>query len=506
MKNKSMHSNIPPNSWFKYIKYTDNILRNEKINPINLSNPFLHPIKPEYKVLEDLDYLVKGSNSNYCKLKLKFYVYFFKSLWDILEQIFFRKENNLRNQKKYYKKKYDAIFISHLNNTKRLEKDSDAYFGNVINKLAKEKKILLLLIPHCSFSDEEINKFILKSRNYDVSIFNKKLVSFKTKIKYIFEILKERKKFLDLAKGKNGINKNLLLMTANYFLSPGHISYIMSYLQLKEILKNVKSKSLVTTFEGHAREKLFYYAAHESKQDIKCIAFQHTLLFKYQHSITRSVGEIYNPDLILCAGEMAAKTLKQKLNNKKLIIKVLGSPEEEKNNLKINRMKKNIILFLPSGDLEESKYMTNFAIKFAKTNYKISVIIRYHPLMLNKFENEFKENFSNLNISCSSLEEDCNLAKWAVYSASTAILKAIKLGCMPIRLFCNLPTDFGDPLWQIESSEIKTISKPDHLLDIYLNSYRNYHDIDNLNLNKDLLKKLNRLRTHLNLKILKENI
>ncbi len=503
MNNKSMPSNMPPNSWFEYVRYTDDILRNKKTNPLTLSNPFLHPIKPEYKVLKDLDYLVKGSNSNYLKLKLKFYVYFVRAICDFLEQIFFRNENNFRYQKKFYKKKYDAIFISHLNNTKRLEKDFDEYYGNIINKLAKEKKFLLLLIPHCSFSEEEINKFILKSRNYDVSIFNKKLVNLKSKFKSIFEILKERKKFIDLAKHNNGMKKNLLLMTANYFLSPGNILYLMSYLQLKEILKNVKTKNIVTTFEGLAWESLFYYAAHESKQDIKCIAFQQTLLFKYQHSITRSINQIYDPDLILCAGENAAKILKQKLNNKKLGIKVLGSPEEENKNLKINKNKKNIILFLPSGDPEESRYMTNFAIKFAKMNYKISVIIRYHPLMINKFRNEFKENLSNINISCSSLQDDCNIAKWAIYSSSTAIFKAIKLGCIPIRLFCNLPTDFCDPLWQIESSEIKTISQPDDLKDIYLNSYNNF---DKLNFKKDLLKKINKLRTNLNLKILKENI
>ena len=49
MNNKSMSPNLPPNSWFKYINYTDDILKNKKINPITLSNPFLHPIKPEYK-------------------------------------------------------------------------------------------------------------------------------------------------------------------------------------------------------------------------------------------------------------------------------------------------------------------------------------------------------------------------------------------------------------------------------------------------------------------------
>ena len=126
--------------------------------------------------------------------------------------------------------------------------------------------------------------------------------------------------------------------------------------------------------------------------------------------------------------------------------------------------------------------------------------------MINKFENEFKENLSNINISFSSLQDDCNLAKWAIYSSSTAIFKAIKLGCIPIRLFCNLPTDFCDPLWQIESSKIKTISQPNDLSDIFFNSYKNYDDFYRSNLKKDLLQKIEKLRSRLNLRILKENI
>ena len=61
-------------------------------------------------------------------------------------------------------------------------------------------------------------------------------------------------------------------------------------------------------------------------------------------------------------------------------------------------------------------------------------------------------------------------------------------------------------MWQIESSGIKTISQPDDLTDICLKSYKNYDNLDKLNLKKDLLKKLTKLRTNLNLKILRENI
>ena len=505
-----MSINHPPNSWFKYIKFTDDILKNVGVNPITLSNPFLYPIKPADKILKDLEYLEKESKSNHLKLTLKFYVYFLKAFYDLLKPNFNRKENILRNQKRFYKKDYDVIFVSHLTNKKRLEQDFDTYYGNVINKLSKKKIILLLLIPHCIISEKEINKFILKSRNYDISIFNKELISIKTKIKKIFEILKERKKFLKLANINTGINKKLLIMTGNYFLSPGNQLYLMSYLQLKEIFKNVRAKNLVTTFEGLAWESLFYYAAHKSEQKIKCIGFQHTLLFKYQHSITRSINAIYDPDLILCAGEISAKTLKQKIKNKNLPIKVLGSPEEDKNNFQIDKKKKkkkkNIILFLPSGDLEESKYMTIFAIRIAKKYPQFSIIIRYHPIMINKFKNELEDNISNINISLNSLEDDCKLAKWAIYSSSTAIFKAIKLECDPIRLICNLPTDLCDPLWQIKSSQIRRIKQLSDLSDLFFNNYKNDDDIYKLKLKRDLSEKVNNLRTDLNLNILKKEI
>lgn len=493
----------PPNSWFKYIKYTDDILKNDEINVFTLSNPFLYPIKPEYKILKDLDYLEKKSNSNYFKLRLKFYVYFLRNLYDIFKQIFLRKNKFFKNQKIFYKKEYDVIFISHLNNTNRIEEDFDEYFGNTINKLSKEKRILLLLIPHCDISEKQINKFIIKKRNYDVSIFNKKLVKLKLKIKCLFKILKERKKFLNLTKQSHGINKKLLFMTGNYFLSPGNILYLMSYLQFKEILKNVKSKTLITTFEGLAWESLFYYAAHESKQNIRCIGLQHTLLFKYQHSITRSIKEIYDPNLILCAGEIPAKLLKKKIKNKKLLIKVLGSPMEEKNDFKIKSKKKNIFLFLPSGDPEESKYLTKFAIELAKNNKKVRVIVRYHPIMINKLNNEFKENLENISISYSTLEDDCNLAKWAIYSSSTAIFKAIMMGCIPLRLHCSLPTDFCDPLWQLKSNMVKSIYKLSDIENILLNSSQNKNT---KNFKDNILLEVNSLRSNLNLNVLKREL
>ena len=57
--------------------------------------------------------------------------------------------------------------------------------------------------------------------------------------------------------------------------------------KLEDIIKNTKSKNIITTFEGHSWERLFYYFSRKNNPFINCIGFQHTIIFKYQHSLTR---------------------------------------------------------------------------------------------------------------------------------------------------------------------------------------------------------------------------
>jgi hypothetical protein len=41
---------------------------------------------------------------------------------------------------------------------------------------------------------------------------------------------------------------------------------------------------LVTTYEGHSWERLCFALAKEAKPLVKCIAYQHAPIFKYQHA------------------------------------------------------------------------------------------------------------------------------------------------------------------------------------------------------------------------------
>lgn len=492
--------------WFEYLEYTDLILKNKKFNEYSVSNPFLHPSKPTFSRLKILKEL-KNINiiSNY-KLKIKFFIYLLRALKDIVKQLFISKKYIFKKITRLSYVNYDSIFVSHINSSKRFDTEFDEYFGNMINDLSKSKKILLILFPHCNLSKKRLEEFLKKNRKYDVYVFENSLVNFKEKINCFLSVLKERKKFILLSKKSKGYKKNLLLFTGNSFFSPGNYLNLMSVIQLKEILKHSNKKNLITTFEGFGWERLFYHHGHKSNKHFKCIGYQHTLIFKYQHSLTRTLSKSFNPDLIFCSGITSAKSLKKKIKNKNISIKVLGSPKVFKKKIYDPINSEDSILFVPSGDIEEAEYMLNFATGFANQNKKISIMIRFHPILANLYSNKIGSKLDNIKISFSSLEQDCKFARWIIYTSSTAVYEGIYFNCIPIRLNCNLASDLSDPLWQIKSKLIKSLSTYNELskfisLSKKSESYRIYSSYW-----KDLFIQVNKLRSNLKLDLIRKEI
>ncbi len=474
-----------PTEWSKYIKYTDIILRNKKLNEYSFSNPFLHPTKPSYqklKILKDL------KNSGYFGrniIQIKFYIYLTKTLIDIFKQLFISQEFILKRTHKTKNEYFDLVFVSHLNNIERLDTELDEYYGNLINDLSKNKKILLILIPKCKLSEGKTKQFLEKDRKYKIYIFNNKLVSYNEKISCILNILKERKKFIELSLKNKGFKKNLLHFTGNSFLSSGNYFDLINAIQIKNILENSKINNLITTYEGHAWERLFYYFAKKSSNPTMCIGYQHTLIFKKSASLKREFKKLYNPDYVFVSGKLQFQILKRNFSNN-VKVKLLGNTKNFKKN---NYAKKlNIIeniLFLPSGEEEEAKLMTSFALDFAKNNKSKKIIIRYHPVIKDKFKNILNTN--NFRVSDKNIETDCKSSRWAIYSNSTAIFEAISYGCIPINLINRKLININNPLWQIESNLIKKIKTKKELLNIVKKTRINSINEKKLNHEFDLL-------------------
>ena len=68
---------------------------------------------------------------------------------------------------------------------------------------------------------------------------------------------------------------------------------------------------IITTFEGHAWERLVYYYARRANPNIKCFGYQHSAVFEHHNSIKRPLNNKYNPDVVFTSGKIAENILNQ---------------------------------------------------------------------------------------------------------------------------------------------------------------------------------------------------
>ncbi len=473
----------PNNEWKSYIKFTDKYINYNSVNKYTISHFFLHPIRPLIQTNRILLNLKKISLLYKLRLRANFYINFLTIFFNIF------KSNNegiiLENKKEIYKKNYDVVFITHLVNEKQFDSSVDNYYGDLINYTSKKGlSVLLIFIPHIKSNKKKLIKYLKKQKGHDSYFLDENIISFKAKSRTLISLLRGRRKFLEISRNISGYNSNLALYTAESFLSKNNYFNYIYGLQIGDIIKNTKSKNIVTTFEGHNWERLFYYFSRKNNPSINCIAFQHTIIFKYQHSLTRLLRKEYNPDFILSSGDISTFFLKKRIS-KEIIIKTLGSPKSI--SLKNNQINvSNKILFLPSGDQKEVNFFTKFAYKFAKKYPELKILIRFHPLIIDKnFINKFPK-IINFNISNSEIEYDSKESRYVIYSTSTAVFESIALGCIPIRLYWNSSNDLSDPLWQLKSKLIKTIKSEVDLFEIIRKNQ--YSEKTEDKLNKNFLK------------------
>ena len=480
--------------WEKYLCFTDEVLGSNRENIFLNNHYFLSPTKPDGLIIQTLISIHKTNLLYKLKLKAKFSYNLFSYLSKALLSIFL---NTTSRQYKYNQEsKYDLIVVSHLNNLDQLKISHDQYYGDLIKYLNKrDLKVLLVLIPHCNYNATIIKNLLLNRLNHNIHILDEKIINLKEALNIILSIIKLRLNLIKISTQKTGFLKNLYLFTANSLFSADNQKNLTYSSQIFELVKKTKSKNIITTYEGHSWEKLFFYYSRIANNEIKCFGYQHTLIFKEDFSILRSLNKTFNPEVIFCTGNISKNLLQKSLNNEIKIISV-GTPKYFKNSKILENKKNKFLLFLPSGEETESFTMTEFAYKFAKLNPKLNIIIRYHPIIKNKFQKSNKYQLDNFEISSSNIICDSSKSKWAIYNSSTAIFEAIQNGCLPVKIELNELNTINDPLWQIRSPIIKKIKTANDL------SILIRKDINSSRSNKKnrqefeiLLKKINLLRS-----------
>lgn len=343
----------------------------------------------------------------------------------------------------------DVVFVSHLVSLSQLADQDDFYFGKVPAELVRQgKSVLLVLINHTAAIGDELERSLEKSPIPRVVISSG--LSPKEEFRIWRRAVKEASRLRHAAgTEKAGLRKTILRRasveaTANNTKTSLRISRVLG-----EVVSRCQAKSLVTTYEGHAWERLAYAAARDARPDIACVGYLHAALFRLQHAAKRSLGKKYDPAQILAAGPVGLNQLQSASNLPGIPLGILGSNRSIK---EVSRNDSVTCLVLPEGIAEECGILFTFSLSCARAYPKVRFIWRLHPIMA--FDKLVRRmpilgNLpSNIEISTLTFEEDIARSSWALYRGSTAVVTAAANGVTPIYL--EQPGELSiDPLFEI---------------------------------------------------------
>ena len=349
---------------------------------------------------------------------------------------------------------FDVIFVSHLLNASQLSVEDDFYFNKVPHDLVgRGIKVLIVLINHTS-----VPSTILKSRIDSLSI-PRVVIAESLPIIEEFRIWWQTKKqsnlFRQSAKNESDeFRKKVLKKSIVEATSHATKTSLRIARSISEVIRHTQARTIITTYEGHAWERLIFAMARTVNQEIKCIGYQHAALFRLQHSAKRSLGATYDPELILTAGPVGLSQLKSSKSLTGIKFGILGSSRS----IKISQHNFTAkCLVLPEGIAKECEILFSFSLQCAISYPDIHFIWRLHPIIgldeLARCGLDLGNIPSNIEISSQNFEVDIARCKWALYRGSTAIITATANGVIPIYLEQTGKLSIN-PLYEMEDSHL----------------------------------------------------
>ena len=361
------------------------------------------------------------------------------------------------------KDKRNLIIVSHITNPNQCSNLDDEYFGSLQKNLLESSNIkpILLLINQTSWSSKKLQKKLYKNKINRIVI--PKSSGFFNEIRMVFRLLISVNRFIKSIK----LNDTTISSILNALSSPSNVLTGMSALRIGFFVEKYvgicNPNYILTTYEGHSRERIIFSSARKVNKNIFCYAYQHTILNKYQHALVRNINEKYNPDHIFCSGSITFNILSQLNSLNGVNISILGSPKglTEVSNFETQDQKYNLtFLFLPEGIESEYQIFFNFILDCSQAfpNYKF--IWRSHPILDLESLDFFNTVAlpSNIIISKNIFDEDLKLSDIALYRGTNAIIRAVMSNLVPIYLKIKGEISI-DIMYGLELNRVLSISE-----------------------------------------------
>ena len=413
----------------------DQILLENKANRVTIAIRWLHVLRwhPEY--LKSYNYLFSNFKKNK-KFKFqfgRFFRYFMVTCKNLLLSIL---SNKYWKSSHSLPKKIDVLFISHLLTKNEVLHQNDFYFGAIADSLKSSGySSSIVLIDHTSgFWGKNVSSWGKKNAN---RLVLSKVLPFFDELKIYFSQFKE---FFRLKANKvnfSGFQREIVKEASFHALSPSTSSNLRTAHQIKTLLKQLEIKIIITTYEGQAWERLVFATARDIMPNIKCVGYLNAGVFEFQHSLKRSLRELYDPNFIFTPGYISKVELDGIYEN--TLIEVFGSNHFQKlNSIQSDYVTNKTCLIAPEGILSECVIMFEYSILCAIQFPEVNFIWRLHPRL--DFSEVFKFNLKlekipeNIVLSQNTLDKDLSSSTHILYRGSTVVVSSITHGLMPIYL------------------------------------------------------------------------
>lgn len=438
------------NQYRRICEGCDQILLSEHSSIERVAIPWLHVVREHPFFLRHYEKLINQRPPLARLLTyLRFYLCSITSFFGLLGRALWS-DKEFPSDKNIKWTQTDFVFVSHLLQIPHLISDVDFYFGTVPKELAaKNKTVLIVLINHTSVTGDALNNLIQISPIPRVVI--PKTLSFKHEFLIWRQTVKEAGRLRSMTKREiDPLQRDILRTATIEATSCTTVSTLRISRVVGKIISECCADTLITTYEGHAWERVVYATARKVKPKIRCIGYQHAALLRLQHAARRSLGECYDPTQILTAGRVGLRQLEAASMLPGVSFDILGSDRA----IGLNVLPANAAscLVLPEGIVAECKILFKFSLACAKAMPKMKFILRLHPILSVKQITQevpiLRQLPPNVEISTNSLVDDISRSAFVLYRGSTAVIPAAASGVTPIYLI--QPGELTiDPLYEI---------------------------------------------------------
>lgn len=427
----------------KYLElcnFCDSLL-NHKKKFYRIAIPWLHILKWHPSLLEEYISCLNEKKilHHFAHNLKKFFVYILGWLVSLYRACF------PRYQKFQYlskpKVEYDIILVTHYLGVESLSSDQDNYYGTLHKELeCKGVNVLRVFINQTN--DVNISELI-QGIEFSDSLVLPKYENLLCQLLIFFGFFGEFCSLLWWAifSQVSSSAKFIGFRAAVEALSGRSREAVVIARVILRIINTHRVSTLLFTYEGHAWEKILVNVGKRHANLTKFIGYQFVGLTKGHHAINRSLGCEYDPDLIMCTGELAVESLKNAVTPCKSNFDILGTFRLPNLNHTIENYEKkrnlgnSVCLILPEGLDREVFRLVSYAQKLAKKNPMIEFVVRLHPITTKSDflrGGVFERLPANMRLSNSDLVTDATSAKWAIYQGSSSVLQCFALGVIPL--------------------------------------------------------------------------